>query len=520
MPPCHGGGREFESRPVRHTLRDPCGSKSPKKTQVLRTLFFCYNYTMKKIVIIFILVVFLSPSLAHGQELADGAANLSGSYDTRGMVWDLAKQDNLVYLAALSDGLHIVDVSDPTKIKEIAVYDPGQPVRSVEVQGSYAYIGVSFLGLYVLDISNPSNPVLISKINPYSNYWDLAIDGHYIYVATVSGLGIIDISNPLHPVEVARLDLEVSGNRQVRHVNIVDYYIYASGDELNIIDVFDPFAPVLKGTYGNGIGVLDATKGVAVTMNNYRIINDNDVENPTTIVNYSAYSGVRVIRTGNLLYTLESGIINDGNIVQFDLTKPNGQQLVGRYSIKGNPLSFQVSDGYVYIGVSFTHDSGGLYVYNLEKTFSTESVIDGPPTTSSTGNINYELAKRLAGRILLQVERQGQAWYLNPVDSKRYYLANGDAAYNLMTEFGLGITDTDLAKLPATKGQSGDWALVKRLSGRIVLQVQQHGEAWYINPADGLRYYLKDGPAAYQMMRLLSLGITDADLSSILAGEL
>lgn len=126
-----------------------------------------------------------------------------------------------------------------------------------------------------------------------------------------------------------------------------------------------------------------------------------------------------------------------------------------------------------------------------------------------------DLSSDLAGRILLQVEEHGQAWYLNPVDSKRYYLRDGDEAYRLMRDFGLGITNTDLAKLPTTKGQSGDQALAKRLSGRIVLQVQEHGEAWYINPADGLRYYLQDGPAAYQIMRQLSLGITNADLGTI-----
>ncbi|MEK7583792.1 MAG: hypothetical protein AAB490_00980, partial [Patescibacteria group bacterium] len=65
---------------------------------------------------------------------------------------------------------------------------------------------------------------------------------------------------------------------------------------------------------------------------------------------------------------------------------------------------------------------------------------------------------------------------------------------------------------------STDSALVNRLKGTILLQVQSRGEAWYIHPADGKRYYMKDGDAAYQIMRFLSLGITNTDLRRIAVG--
>jgi hypothetical protein len=171
------------------------------------------------------------------------------------------------------------------------------------------------------------------------------------------------------------------------------------------------------------------------------------------------------------------------------------------------------------------------------------------------------------GRILLQVESHGEAWYVNPTTGKRQYLADGTAAYSLMREQGLGITDADLAKIPIglesrfqckdtdndglcdtledslgtdkfnpdtdgdsyTDGQEvksnynprGSGALSlntdlsSKLKGKILLQVQQHGEAWYINPVDGKRYYMPDGSSAYQIMRYLSLGISNTDLSKI-----
>ena len=63
-------------------------------------------------------------------------------------------------------------------------------------------------------------------------------------------------------------------------------------------------------------------------------------------------------------------------------------------------------------------------------------------------------------------------------------------------------------------------SLASRIKGRIVLQVESRGEAWYIHPVDGKRYYLANGDAAYQIMRFLSLGITNDDLRKITVGDL
>ena len=61
-----------------------------------------------------------------------------------------------------------------------------------------------------------------------------------------------------------------------------------------------------------------------------------------------------------------------------------------------------------------------------------------------------------------------------------------------------------------SQAASGD--LSEQLKGRILLQVEEHGEAWYIHPDEGLRYYMRDGAVAYEMMRSFGLGITDSDL--------
>jgi len=138
------------------------------------------------------------------------------------------------------------------------------------------------------------------------------------------------------------------------------------------------------------------------------------------------------------------------------------------------------------------------------------------------------LAQRLSGTILLQVEANGEAWYVNPTDNMRYYMKDGAVAYQMMRNFGLGITDTDLAKIPSVSSTSAINssssicsinATANRLKGKILLQVQQHGEAWYIYPKTCRSIYMKDGQSAYEIMRFLGLGITNKDLSLINVNE-
>jgi len=200
---------------------------------------------------------------------------------------------------------------------------------------------------------------------------------------------------------------------------------------------------------------------------------------------------------------------------------------------------------------------------------SDQEVYDGVMSRerSRQRNADTGLLGRVSGHILLQVEEHGEAWYVDPIDNSRHYLQNGASAYGALRDLGLGISNADLKLIPIglesrfqvtdtdgdgladqledglgtdrnnpdTDGDgyndgdelmngynplgSGRWSfsatLVDRLRGRILLQVEEHGEAWYVNPADGRRYYMKDGDFAYEIMRFLGLGITNNDLATV-----
>ncbi|KAA0206354.1 SH3 domain-containing protein [Candidatus Uhrbacteria bacterium] len=131
------------------------------------------------------------------------------------------------------------------------------------------------------------------------------------------------------------------------------------------------------------------------------------------------------------------------------------------------------------------------------------------PTSAPTTSDSTILGKT-KGHILLQVQQHGEAWYVDPVTLKRYYMKDGPTAYQMMRSFGLGVSEKDYTMMA-----KGDDALKSKLRGRIVLRAQAKGEAYYIHPKDLKMHYLQNGEEAYKVMRLYSLGITDADLAKL-----
>lgn len=126
------------------------------------------------------------------------------------------------------------------------------------------------------------------------------------------------------------------------------------------------------------------------------------------------------------------------------------------------------------------------------------------------------LAQQLSGKILLQVEAHGEAWYVYPDNNERYYLGRPSDAFELMRNLGLGISNANLELIPESSSSSrGNTSLRSQLSGKILLQVEANGEAWYVYPENQKRYYLGRPDDAFRIMRELGLGISDENLLGI-----
>jgi hypothetical protein len=193
-------------------------------------------------------------------------------------------------------------------------------------------------------------------------------------------------------------------------------------------------------------------------------------------------------------------------------------------------------------------------------------IINGYDPTTKRQNINTSFSDKYKGRILLQTQEHGEAWFINPSDYKRYYMGRPQDAFDLMRKLGIGIADADLKKIPVgTENLGGidsdsdglsdmvedsfgtnknnsdsdgdgyndkaeiisgynplgagklpiDKDFTESQVGKILLQVQKNGEAWYVNPVDNKRYFLGRPQDAFNLMRKLGLGISFRDLVKI-----
>lgn len=120
---------------------------------------------------------------------------------------------------------------------------------------------------------------------------------------------------------------------------------------------------------------------------------------------------------------------------------------------------------------------------------------------TEAADLNAVPASRYYGRFVVTVKQvDPPAWYVNPVDKRRYYFDNETVGYEKAKGMVLGILNRDLFKIPLPGEKiTGNLALRKRLAGRFLLQVENLGRMWYVNPVDLKRYYM-DGPHAVRYL--------------------
>jgi C-terminal peptidase prc len=137
--------------------------------------------------------------------------------------------------------------------------------------------------------------------------------------------------------------------------------------------------------------------------------------------------------------------------------------------------------------------------------------------TVAVGPNAGQIRDRYAGSFLVSDNNfVKQYWYVNPTTQEKYLVKNGKIVSRLLKTLGTGIHNADLNKI-ATSSASVlvDYELTHRMRGQILLQVEEAGQAWYVNPIDNYRYEIANGELGFEMITKLALDVSAINLRTI-----
>lgn len=155
---------------------------------------------------------------------------LAGSFTGAEQAHDVFVEDDLAYVAdyPYGQGLRIVDISDPSDMRQVGFFPIEVFTDEVTVREPYAFVAAGPGGLRILDVGDPAN---ISETGFYvgSAYCNsVEVSGSYAFITAEDGLSIIDISDVTRPALAGFFDV---GDGDARDVWYENGYAYLAAIE-------------------------------------------------------------------------------------------------------------------------------------------------------------------------------------------------------------------------------------------------------------------------------------------------
>ena len=119
----------------------------------------------------------------------------------------------------------------------------------------------------------------------------------------------------------------------------------------------------------------------------------------------------------------------------------------------------------------------------------------------------------LSGKFVFQKENTNDIWYISTDNKEKYYLTGPQDAFNLMRYQGHGISNSDLNMIPMPGEKHTNNHLGDSLKGKILLQVEDKGQAWYVHTDTGERHSLGRPQQAFDLFRSISIESNSDELN-------
>ncbi|QKK07743.1 MAG: hypothetical protein HND58_05860 [Planctomycetota bacterium] len=275
----------------------------------------------------------------------------------------LAVRGDYAYVADWDDGVVVVDISNPTAPVRIANVPTGNLAHDLALEGNYVYVADPSAGLAVIDVSEPSSPVMVVDPTQFRGT-RIDVDGDMACILSSSRLYMVDISNPLEPTLLAQHSGFGAGRRHGK-VQIVDGYAFVAGPGLSVFDLSDPEAPpiaqVETDAAATTVEVVDglACVGTHLSLTLFDVTEpDQPTELGQLVLPLGGAESSHII--GDILHV---GLFN-GEVWLVDISDPaNPHRLIStdRWLSLGGIWDIQIQDDLAFIIDSFT----GLIIMNV-----------------------------------------------------------------------------------------------------------------------------------------------------------
>jgi hypothetical protein len=220
---------------------------------------------------------------------------------TNALILQMYLKGNLLYIASDTQGLKLVDVSNPLSLQLIHSY-AFIAGTEFDISGNYLYAVNGGTGIFtILDITDSLNVTFKSSLNIGGYPYDIAVFNNMAYVAKVStdgGLQVIDVNNPASPSIVSLYPgdfgfIQGTGN-----------YVYLSrNSDFTILDVSDPSSVQYVAGYKIPGFISDISvsgKYAYTATNGFRVMDISDSTHPVQ-VGYADIPGDNVEYAGDSL---------------------------------------------------------------------------------------------------------------------------------------------------------------------------------------------------------------------------
>lgn len=306
---------------------------------------------------------------------------LLSSFHTPGSAKGVVVRDGYAYVADDDHGLQIVDVRDPLHPVHVSSLATNGLAYTPKLSGNLLYLAGHRGGFQIIDVSDAAVPKLVADIQTPGKAWSLEVAGNKLFVADdAAGVLVFDVNDAAHPVQIgvfnpggAAEDVVVRGN--TAYVAFFDKGFY-------VLDISDPAQPRQIGhtpTPGNarGIALKDDLAYVTDWFAGIQVIDVSDKTAPAIVGEYDT-SGA----AWGIGIKADHAYIGDwwGGFAVLDISDPNKPVQVDRYQARGKVRQIAAQGKFAYAAM----DNGSVQIFDitnpLNPTWMTAVEIDGNTT--------------------------------------------------------------------------------------------------------------------------------------------